>query len=104
MKLACILLLISIFAEIIWTSTKPSSGFPIKRDSNQSPQLQRLARIFENLLEESLDMILFNKRITKVLIRLRGCSGWSAPVLFANPRRQVFSRRGPYYPVSKLIF
>ena len=38
----------------------------------------------------------FLKRITKALIRLRGCAGWSAPVLFANPRRQVFSRRGPY--------
>ena len=40
-------------------------------------------------------MILSKKRITKALIRLRGCAGWSAPVLFANPRRQVFSRRGP---------
>ena len=30
-----------------------------------------------------------------MLIRLRGCAGWSTPVLFANPRRQVFSRRGP---------
>ena len=40
-------------------------------------------------------MILTKKRITKALIRLRGCPGWSAPVLFANPRRQVFSRRGP---------
>ena len=29
-------------------------------------------------------MILFKKRITKALIRLRGCAGWSAPVLFAN--------------------
>ena len=39
-------------------------------------------------------MILYKKRITKVLIRLRGCAGCSAPVLFANPRKQVFSRRG----------
>ena len=30
-------------------------------------------------------MVLSNKRITKVLIRLRGCAGWSAPVLSANP-------------------
>ena len=36
------------------------------------------------------------KRITKALIRLCGCAGWSAPVLFPNPRRQVFSGRGPY--------
>ena len=46
--------------------------------------------------EASLDMILFKKRITKALISLRGCAGWSAPLLFANPRRQVFSHRGPY--------
>ena len=43
----------------------------------------------------SLHMKFSKKRITKALIRLRGCAGWSAPVLFANPRRQVFSRRGP---------
>ena len=43
----------------------------------------------------SFDMILSNKQITKPLISLRGCAGWSAPLLFANPRRQVFSRRGP---------
>ena len=30
-------------------------------------------------------MILSKKRITKALIRLRGCTGWSAPVLFENP-------------------
>ena len=41
-------------------------------------------------------MILSNKRITKVLIRLRRCAGWGAPLLFANHRRQVFSRHGPY--------
>ena len=44
----------------------------------------------------SLDMILSKKRITKALIRLRGCAGWSAPLLIANRQRQVFSRRGPY--------
>ena len=31
----------------------------------------------------------------KVLIRLHGCEGWSAPVLFA--KRKVFLRRGPFY-------
>ena len=41
----------------------------------------------------SLHMVLSKKRDT--LVRLRGCVGWSAPVLFATPRRQVFSRRGP---------
>ena len=41
-----------------------------------------------------LHMVLSKKRITKALISLRGCAGWSAPVFFANPRRQVLSRRG----------
>ena len=40
-------------------------------------------------------MILYKTRITNVWIRLRGCAGWPAPVLFANPRRQVFSHRVP---------
>ena len=43
-------------------------------------------------------------RIIKALDRLRGCAGWSAPLLFENHRRQVFSRRGPYgygYILSK---
>ena len=40
---------------------------------------------FEISLVESLDTILSNKRITKALIRLRGCEGWPAPWLFANP-------------------
>ena len=41
-------------------------------------------------LVASLDMILFNKRIKKVLIRLHMCAGWSAALLFANHQRQVF--------------
>ena len=42
-------------------------------------------------------MVLSKKRKTKVLISLCACAGWSAPVLFANPQRQVFSRGGPYF-------
>ena len=34
--------------------------------------------------EASLDMILSKKRITKALISLRGCAGWSVPLLVAN--------------------
>ena len=47
------------------------------------------------LLVASLYIILCIKRITKALIRLRGCAGWSAALLFVTPRRQLFSRRGP---------
>ena len=35
------------------------------------------------LHEASIDILLSNKQITKALIRLRGCTGWSAPLLFA---------------------
>ena len=45
----------------------------------------------------SLHMILSKKQNKKALIRLRRCAAWSAPVLFTNPQRQGFSRRGPYY-------
>ena len=36
-------------------------------------------------------MILSNKPITKALIRLCGCAGWSAPLLFTTPE-DMFSR------------
>ena len=49
-------------------------------------------------------MILSIKRITKALIRLRVCTGWSAPLLFANTRRQGFSRQGPYVLIVFILF
>ena len=42
-------------------------------------------------LEASLDIILSSKRITKALIRLRGCAGWSVPVLFATTKDRFSS-------------
>ena len=50
----------------------------------------------------SLHTVLSKKQTTKALIRLRGCAGWSASVLFANSRRQVFSRRGPNLLLTRL--
>ena len=47
-------------------------------------------------LVASLDMILSKKRITKALISLCGCAGWSAPSLFANPWWQIFSHWCPF--------
>ena len=40
-------------------------------------------------LVASLDKILSKMRLKKALISLRECAGWSAPLLFANPRRRV---------------
>ena len=63
--------------------TKLVFGVSTNQDSNQSPQLKRLAGI-ENWLVASLYMILSNKRITKALIRLCRSAGWSAPLFLAN--------------------
>ena len=50
-------------------------------------------------LVASLDMIHLDKQITKALISLRGCAGWSAPVLFTTPRR----RQGPYVYLQETL-
>ena len=62
---------------LIWALTREnlSLGFLTKRDSNQSPQLQKLDRVetskkIENSVVASSDMILSDKRITKALSRL----------------------------------
>ena len=76
-------------------ATKPSFGVSdkarLKPDSSATETLN-----IEISPIASSDMMRSNKRITKTLIRLRGCAGWSAPLLFANRRRQVFSRRDPF--------
>ena len=76
------------------------SGFPTKRVSNQSPQLQRLGRKLKFHLYQ-VYMILSIERITKTLISLCGCADWSAPVLFLYPRRQDFSRCDPKNKLNK---
>ena len=58
------------------------SGFPTKQVSNQSPQLQELARKLK------FTCVTFPKAN-------REGADQTAWMLFANHRRQVFSRRGP---------
>ena len=68
-----------------------SSGFPTKGVSNQSLRLNRLDRKLNFFSHEaSLGMILLKKQTTKLLMRLRGCAGWSGPLLL-QITRQVFS-------------
>ena len=43
---------------------------------------------------ETRDITLSRHRTTKVLIRPRGCTGWSAPLLFLYDIRHVFSWPG----------
>ena len=70
-----------------WASKRQnlSPGFLTKRDSNQSPQLQRLDRKLKIACSKfRFYMILSNKRITKELISLRGCTCWYVPLIFVN--------------------
>ena len=53
---------------------------------------ENLVRKVKFRLQQVLIQILSNKLTTKALIR----SARSAVLLFPNPQRQVFSRRGPY--------
>ena len=71
-------------------------GFPTRLYPNQ------LAELLEILLAASLDMILSNKQITKVLIRLCGCAGWSAPLLFAKPENRISRDEAYIRPISSL--
>ena len=74
----------TVIRTLMWENV--SSGFLTKWDSNQSPQLQKLARKLTNiLLVSGINMILSNKWMTKALIRLSRCAGWYALLLFANP-------------------
>ena len=50
-------------------------------------------------------MVLSPKQITKVLIRLPGCAGWSASLLFANVQRQgFFAPRASYVNKGHIIW
>ena len=43
-----------------------------------------ITKVLIRLCASDLVTLLFRKRITKVLIRLRICAGWAAPLLFAS--------------------
>ena len=55
-------------------------------------------------LVASLDMILSNMGITKALIRLGGHTGWSVPLLFANPLKTGFLVSRPIYDFILSVF
>ena len=71
--------------------TKHVFGISDKARLKTIPQLQRLAKN-EISLVASLDMLHSNTRMTKALIRLRGCAGWSVPLLFTISTADRFSR------------
>ena len=66
-------------------ATKPVFGVSDKARLKPVSSATESSYKIEMLLVVSLDKVLSNKQITKTLIRLRGCTGWSAPLLLANP-------------------
>ena len=76
---------------------KPVFGVSDKMRFKPASSATETSQKIEIALEASLDMIVSNTPITKVLIRQRRCAGWSVPLLFTNNGRQVFSRRCPDY-------
>ena len=85
----------SLWEKLFWGVG--GEGVSTKSVSNQSPQLKRLAWKLKFHLQQVYIWYFPKSKKKKALIRLRGCAGWSAPLLFTNPPRQGFSRRGPYY-------
>ena len=66
-------------------ATKPTFGGSEKVRFKVACSAIETSQKTEILQVASLDMVLSNKRITKVLIRLHRCAGWSMPLLFAHP-------------------
>ena len=64
--------------------TKPVFGVYNKVMLKQARSATETSQKIEISPVESLNMTLSNKQITKALIRLWGCAGWSAPFLFTN--------------------
>ena len=64
---------------------KPVLGVSDKARLKPVSSATETSKKIENLLDASLDMILSSKQIIKALIRLHGCTGWSALVLFVYP-------------------
>ena len=65
---------------------KPVFGVSNKASLKPFYSATETCQKIENSPVLSLHMILSEKRITKALISLRGSAGWSAPLLFANPK------------------
>ena len=82
---------------------KPVFGLSDKARLKPVPSATETSENSKFSLVARLDMILSNKLMSKALIRLGGCAGWSASLLFANPERQVYSRRGPFDYFSVMV-
>ena len=75
--------LLAVFKDYM-TSSPENLSFEVSLQDMLKPTCSALETSYniEIFYKASLDIILCRERITKVLIRLRRCTGWSAPMLF----------------------
>ena len=73
-------------------------GFRQSKTQTSPTQLQRLETWN---FAYSKCISLSNKRITKALIRLRGCTGWCAPLLFETPKTWFLALKHHMHLVAK---
>ena len=78
-------------------------GLNVKKPVFRISDEERLNPISSATVVVSLDMILSKKQITKVLISLHRCAGWSAPLLFAY-HEDRFSHVKAHIMCSVLIY
>ena len=86
-----------LFQENNWASSWEtlSSGFATRWDTNRPVQPQKVANI------EKGGILVSRQRIRQTLLRLRGCAGWSAFLLFAHDKNRVSHDVAQLYLVCK---
>ena len=82
----------------IWATTRQNVSSGVSDQARHKPACAATEASYslEFSAIESRDIILSKQRTTEALIRLRGCAGWSAPLLFSYDIRHIFSWPGSY--------
>ena len=99
-----VLCLYSQVSLYIWATTGQNMSSGVSDQARLKPVCAATEASYNNEISaiESRDIILSKQRKTKVLIRLRGCAGWSAPLLFAYDIRHFFSWPDLYAKITPL--
>ena len=86
-----------LFACVSWATSRENVSLGIFDQVTFKPACSATEASYnlETLDIASIHIILSKQWTTKVLIRLRGCAGWSAPLLFAYGIRHIFAWPGP---------